>query len=209
MSFTGLEVGSANKSQSCDEPRDQPIARATCDEPRDRQLEDESAAPREKAVQECESARRVECYEDGSTYDGELVGGERHGQGTWSSELELYEGQWAHDHRHGEGKQAWHDGRVFHGKFQDGKFHGKGRMEWKTPQGLTIFEGEYTLDQKHGQGRFSWPDGRVYDGGWVDGKRHGMATFTNPNGATRQGVWKEDALVRWIAQDEGGGPVGS
>lgn len=142
-----------------------------------------------------------ETYDDGSTYDGQIVGGERHGEGLWKSAQETYEGQWKQDHRHGKGKQTWEDGRVYAGQFADGKFHGFGRMEWTTPQGLMAYEGDYVDDVKHGHGKYLWPDGRVYDGQWVDGARSGKATLVNPRGEKRQGIWHEDKLQRWV--DEG------
>lgn len=195
-SFAGLDTApSAGKTQSRDESRDE-FQQDTLAQP-EKNEETVVSIPEEPFP-----VTRVERYEDGSAYEGQVVHCERHGQGTWRSDQESYEGEWAHDHRHGNGKQLWHDGRAFHGQFQAGKFHGNGRMEWKTPQGLTTFEGQYVQDQKHGVGRFSWPDGRMYEGQWVDGKRHGSATFTNPKGATRQGIWKDDALVRWLAADE-------
>lgn len=139
-----------------------------------------------------------ETYEDGSTYDGQIIGGERHGKGAWKSQQESYEGEWNQDARHGAGTQSWEDGRLYVGKFRDGKFHGFGRMEWSTPQGMMAYEGEYCDDVKHGEGKYCWPDGRIYDGQWVDGARTGKATLINPRGDRRQGMWKADKLERWI-----------
>mmetsp|Transcript_45655 Transcript_45655/g.132915 ORF Transcript_45655/g.132915 Transcript_45655/m.132915 type:complete len:229 (-) Transcript_45655:64-750(-) len=137
-----------------------------------------------------------ETYEDGTTYKGQLVGGKRHGVGTWTSDAEAYTGQWKEDQRDGQGRQTWKDGRVYEGQFKGGKLHGYGRMEWHMPNGLMVYEGQYVDDLKDGQGRYVWPDGRVYDGGWQKGMRHGRATVTTSKGLTRHEIWKEDKMER-------------
>merc|ERR1719440_2670808 len=127
-----------------------------------------------------------------------LVNGKRHGKGVWTSPAEQYAGQWKDDHRDGQGRQTWQDGRTYEGQFQEGKFDGHGRMEWHTPQGLMVYEGEYVNDVKHGQGKYIWPDGRIYDGGWTQGKRGGKAIYVNSSGERREGIWKDDKLERWV-----------
>jgi hypothetical protein len=143
-----------------------------------------------------------ETYDDGSTYLGQLISGKRHGYGVWTSPAEQYTGQWKHDHRDGQGRQTWQDGRVYEGQFQEGKFDGRGRMEWHTPQGLMVYDGEYVNDVKHGQGKYIWPDGRVYDGEWSQGKRWGKATYVNSGGERREGIWRDDKLEKWCDQPE-------
>mmetsp|Transcript_118417 Transcript_118417/g.377445 ORF Transcript_118417/g.377445 Transcript_118417/m.377445 type:complete len:298 (+) Transcript_118417:39-932(+) len=139
-----------------------------------------------------------ETYEDNSSYKGQLVSGRRHGRGVWTSPSEQYAGQWLHDQRDGFGKQTWQDGRVYEGQFKGGKFHDHGRMEWHMPAGLMVYEGQYIDDLKDGVGRYVWPDRRVYDGEWKRGMRDGRATYTNANGQSRTGFWKEDKVERWL-----------
>lgn len=144
-----------------------------------------------------------ETYDDGSTYEGQLVDSKRHGQGRWRSAHESYEGQWSEDQRDGEGTQTWEDARLYRGQFRAGKFHGIGRMEWRTKQGLVVYEGQYVNDLKHGNGRYCWPDGRVYDGEWSRGTRSGKATYVNSRGDRRTGIWSEDKLERWLVLENG------
>jgi hypothetical protein len=139
-----------------------------------------------------------ETYEDGSSYEGQLCDGKRHGRGFWKSETEEYTGQWKNDHRDGHGKQTWQDGRTYDGQFKEGKFHGRGKMEWYTQTGLMVYEGEYVDDLKHGNGRYVWPDNRCYDGQWKRGQRWGRAVYTNSNNQKRVGIWKEDKVERWL-----------
>lgn len=147
-------------------------------------------------------ADQQETYEDGSMFMGQLVVGKRHGHGVWRSAFERYEGQWQNDHRDGEGRQTWEDGRLYEGQFKDGKFDGKGRMEWYTPQGVMVFEGDYVNDLKQGTGKYMWPDGRLYDGEWAQGKRWGKALYVNSRGEKRVGIWSDDKLERWCSADE-------
>mmetsp|Transcript_112526 Transcript_112526/g.177087 ORF Transcript_112526/g.177087 Transcript_112526/m.177087 type:complete len:223 (-) Transcript_112526:130-798(-) len=144
-----------------------------------------------------------ETYDDGSTYVGQIVSGQRHGHGVRTSADEQYSGQWKHGHRDGQGRQTWQDGRVFEGQFREGKLEGRGRMEWHMPKGLLVYEGEYVNDLKEGQGKYIWPDGRMYDGEWYQGKRSGKATFVNSAGERRESIWNDDKLERWCDQDEG------
>mmetsp|Transcript_75214 Transcript_75214/g.164091 ORF Transcript_75214/g.164091 Transcript_75214/m.164091 type:complete len:209 (+) Transcript_75214:86-712(+) len=139
-----------------------------------------------------------ETYEDNSNYRGQLLAGHRHGRGVWTSSTEQYSGQWVNDQRDGFGKQTWQDGRVYEGQFKVGKFHGHGRMEWHMPAGLMVYEGQYVNDLKDGRGRYVWPDRRVYDGEWKRGMREGKAVYTNAHGQSRTGIWKEDAIERWL-----------
>ncbi|CAE7766525.1 PIP5K1 [Symbiodinium microadriaticum] len=150
------------------------------------------------AEQIIDGVQGQETYEDGSSYEGQLADGRRHGHGTWTSVAEQYCGQWVHDQRHGKGKQTWQDGRAYEGNFKQGKFHGKGRMEWHTPKGLMLYDGEYFEDLKHGHGKYIWPDGRMYEGGWKEGLRCGQATYTNAQGQSRTGIWKDDKVERWL-----------
>merc|ERR1740123_2725118 len=115
--------------------------------------------------------------------------------------MQRNDGQWKQDQRDGQGRQTWQDGRVYEGQFKNGKFEGFGRMEWHMANGMMVYEGEYVDDLKHGHGRYIWADGRVYDGEWRKGVRSGKATYTNANGQTRQGVWKDDKIERWVAQE--------
>lgn len=180
-----------------------PVAIASPDELPPPAPAEEAAEPLHVPTDDGKPHLHHEAYDDGSTFDGQILKGQRHGVGQWKSSFESYDGQWFEDHRHGQGKQTWNDGRMYTGQFYEGKFHGQGRMDWSTPQGVTTYDGEYEDDLKHGHGRFSWPDGRVYEGQWSRGTRSGKATYINPKGQKRSGVWKDDKLERWLDGPDG------
>ena len=64
----------------------------------------------------------VYAWADGSTYDGEVVAGMRHGAGTFTGKggFPRYEGQWKEGRRHGQGKLVYSDGGdVYEGEWID------------------------------------------------------------------------------------------
>lgn len=140
---------------------------------------------------------RMVHYDDGSMYEGQVVDGIRHGEGTYKSGSDQYTGQWEADQQHGKGKQTWNDGRSYEGQFSRGRFSGIGKMSWQSAKGTMTYEGEYVDDLKHGNGKFCWPDGRVYEGDWLRGKRHGRGAFITAKGEYKIGHWAEDRFLRW------------
>jgi len=139
-------------------------------------------------------------YEDGSIYTGQIHDGKRHGFGFWQMQNgrhDQYKGQWQSDLQHGEGQQKWSDGRIYEGQYAEGVFSGKGRMVWKTRDGLMIYEGQYKDDLKNGDGKFLWADGRSYEGQWQSGKRHGRGAYAASNSTPRMGYWLADKFDSW------------
>ena len=58
------------------------------------------------------------------------------------------------------------------------------------------YTGERNSDgHYHGQGTFSDADGTTYTGEWKDGGRNGLGTETLPDGTKRTGEWKDGKLV--------------
>mmetsp|Transcript_112025 Transcript_112025/g.215710 ORF Transcript_112025/g.215710 Transcript_112025/m.215710 type:complete len:234 (+) Transcript_112025:77-778(+) len=153
-----------------------------------------------KASADGKEEKATVVYADGSTYTGQLKGGLRSGNGVWLTPIVQFQGQWNNDLQEGRGKLTWSDGREYAGEFHLGKFHGHGRMVWRTEnlKGVVIYEGQYVDDAKHGSGRFEWPDGGVYEGGWAKGKKSGQGCYTNPRGESRRGEWVEDRVERWL-----------
>lgn len=136
-------------------------------------------------------------YDDGSTYEGQVIEGRRQGRGVWKFAQGQYEGQWKDDMQHGSGIQTWSDGRVYDGEFAGGHFSGRGKMTWHTPGGSLLYEGQYLDDQKHGEGSFRWADGRAFHGQWNEGKRHGKGTYVNSRAEEKLGWWSDDKFERW------------
>ena len=75
--------------------------------------------------------RRVHNYKSGSIYDGEWIGGFRHGSGIMKFE----------------------DGSVYEGEWYLGRAHGYGKFTNLRNDSQDIYEGTYVLDCLHGYGK--------------------------------------------------------
>jgi hypothetical protein len=91
------------------------------------------------------------------------------------------------------GTVTFPDGDQYVGEFKDDKIHGQGTYTF--PDG-DQYVGEFKDDKKHGQGTYTWPNGNKYVGEFKDGKYDGWGKLTLANGTVKEGVWKEDELVK-------------
>ena len=85
-------------------------------------------------------------YSDGSTYDGDLVGDVRHGQGTYTWEKgDTYTGTFVDGARTGEGNFTWYHGVSYIGTFVDGALTGEGVKTWTNGNSYsgTFVDGVY------------------------------------------------------------------
>jgi hypothetical protein len=87
------------------------------------QPDDNASAARRKTTKK---------YDDGSTYDGDMIGNKRDGRGTYTSaDGNTYVGEWKDDKNEGQGKYRWANGDTFAGAFRDGKMYA-GEMRDKS-----------------------------------------------------------------------------
>ena len=99
--------------------------------------------PVENKVPNSSTINTSETYPDGSTYIGQVLNGQRHGQGKYiASNGDIYEGQWFNDRYHGIGIYTWKNGDIYQGQWVNGL--------------------------KHGQGTWSGFDGNVIKGTWAN-----------------------------------------
>ena len=117
-------------------------------------------------------------YGDGAHYEGDLLGGDPHGQGV----AMLPSG-----HRHeGEFRTFVKDG------VNVTMPHGQGVST--GPDG-SRYEGEWREGSFHGQGVYTWPDGARHEGEFREGSFHGQGVETYPDGTRFEGEWREDVFV--------------
>lgn len=73
---------------------------------------------------------------------------------------------------------------------------GEGTLEFKTPWGEGFYRGGFENGQFHGYGRLELPisflNKEVYVGDWRDGKRDGRGTHWNGEGNLYIGQWRND-----------------
>mmetsp|Transcript_1027 Transcript_1027/g.2835 ORF Transcript_1027/g.2835 Transcript_1027/m.2835 type:complete len:378 (-) Transcript_1027:123-1256(-) len=135
-------------------------------------------------------------WPNGNKYEGEFLGGRRHGKGTfWVSEGRhlrkqyagdwvegkrqglgvylgpgdspvSYEGEWYVNKRHGRGKQVYAKGDIYEGEWEDGERSGLGVLQLANGD---KYEGQWLNDKKEGPGQFHFKStGKVLEGEWVD-----------------------------------------
>ncbi len=114
-------------------------------------------------------------YSDGRYYEGDIIDGKAHGNGTLYS-LDgkvIYVGTFANDKYNGEGTLTTEDG-VYTGNFSEGKRVGMGTMVYTD--GLT-FVGTWERDNR-AKGKLQLSaDGEYYDGDFLYGEIYGEGTL--------------------------------
>uniref|UniRef100_A0AAQ4PE53 MORN repeat containing 1 n=1 Tax=Gasterosteus aculeatus aculeatus TaxID=481459 RepID=A0AAQ4PE53_GASAC len=113
-------------------------------------------------------------WPDGSSYEGEVRGGVRHGTGTYRGELDAasYTGQWAQGRRHGQG------------------------VVYYTQDKTSWYKGDWVRNNREGWGVRRYPSGNVYSGEWKNNLRHGEGTMRWLNlGQQYVGTWHNGVQV--------------
>ena len=131
-------------------------------------------------------------FDNGDTYSGSVLYGDRHGQGTytWAASGNIYSGTWLNNARTGEGTVTWAEGDVYTGAFADGARTGEGTYTWADGGSYT---GTFIDGARTGGGTFTWAEGDVYTGAFVDNARTGEGTFTWADGRSYKGTFIDGA----------------
>ncbi len=142
---------------------------------------------------------------DGSKYRGDFKDGLKEGYGVMLRSTQTYDGEWANDRPHGQGRVVWSNGATFTGQFRKGTYSGMGVYVW--PSGKK-FLGRWENGVKHGHGVHTWPSGQVYDGAYSKGAREGYGRMTWPDGAMYCGGFQHNRRCgRGIQTDSDGAVV--
>lgn len=150
-------------------------------------------------------------FEDGSSYEGELLNykfhgngtyifangdkykgswndGQKHGYGVYSfANGDIYDGEWVRDRRQGQGKFTYKNGDRYRGAWRDGQKHGKGMYVHSSGD---KYKGQWSKDQKHGHGKIAYHNGDKYKGQWKHGFQHGKGTYVFSTGDRYEGEWQ-------------------
>ncbi|MBR3919839.1 MAG: hypothetical protein IKJ59_14105 [Clostridia bacterium] len=167
-------------------------------------------------------------FANGDVYEGELVDGKPHGQGTLTyANGDIYEGQWKNGKREGDGTLTWSSTGVYYkGNFTDGNIAGYGTFYpktaepvsavWKWVNGRQEAIGGYTgryegmmCDQKlNGYGIFvhDYPGhegvSRTIEGEFKDGTIHGYIKLTQTTEGAVYGEYGALIMNDYIYYDE-------
>lgn len=115
------------------------------------------------------ACRKESDWENGMT---KLI--HRHGQGTFTfSDGSVYEGQWEHDVMKGSGVAKYANGVVMEGYWENGLL-ATGQMTCKESE----YIGPFQDGKFHGYGRLNNTDGSSYVGEWACGHRSGILSVS-------------------------------
>ena len=113
--------------------------------------------------------REVLKYPNGFVYEGEMAGGQPHGQG----------------------KITLRDGKVFEGEFVNGVLQGQ-------PRTLTTlwyhYEGDVLNGEPHGMGKKTLRNGQVWEGEYCESARVGKGKIIHPDGKVVEGEFRNNGL---------------
>ena len=142
-------------------------------------------------------------YKSGAEYEGEWLGGLRHGKGTmkWTDGI-VYEGEWSYGFAEGAGRILYPDGASLTGTFLSSRVSGFGVLE--NPNIGYEYSGFWRNDLQNGAGRENWADGSTYEGNFVDGKKNGLGRYSLDDGTVYFGQWREnknDGLGLYVWSD--------
>ena len=126
------------------------------------------------------------------TYDGEYVGGKKHGHGKFTIEGHShYEGSFENDEIEGEGRQVYADGSVYEGSFHLGERHGKGSFTDRRKRERYV--GDYRFNARHGEGVLVLEGaGATYSGHFEENKPCGQGKLEPADGAIYAGTFARD-----------------
>lgn len=143
----------------------------------------------------CNGNHRAE-YPNGDIFEGDMLDGKRHGNGTYNlANQERYEGKFAFDEFSGDGKYYSVHGNgleeVYQGQFKHNLRNGEGVFQYHDGAKYT---GGWRDGARDGQGKMVWKDGSVYTGGFQNDGRHGQGKIVNErSGYTYEGDFQDDA----------------
>ena len=146
-------------------------------------------------------------WENGSTYEGEIVGmkfngygllnhysgymvkgsfvdGRINGQGEFTKGRMSYVGNWVNNLPNGSGIEKVDGAYQYEGNFVEGIKHGKGKMKI---QHKGKYEGDFKHNMFHGIGTFTWLDGKRYTGHWSQNLMQGRGVMIWPDGRKFEG----------------------
>jgi hypothetical protein len=149
------------------------------------------------------SGNAVVTLKSGDIYNGDLLNGLKHGEGTFLGfDGEEYTGHFFDDKANGFGIEKYPcknaDGspngkfQYYEGNFLNDRFDGKGKFTGCNGQ---VYIGDFKNHKKNGFGKQNYLNGSIYEGEWKDDKKHGIGKLTEGDTIIHQGRWENDNAV--------------
>ena len=152
----------------------------------------------------------TETYDDGSSYEGEMLGPLRHGKGKLAfADGTYYDGEWNQGKMAGYGILYYYNGFIaYEGEWSNNRFEGKGAMynehqsEKKTQLSQIIedktwtrYEGDFSHDRWHGTGKLFFSNGDEFYGDFKNDIIHGRGTYSKHTGEVISGEWRNNRMI--------------
>lgn len=132
-------------------------------------------------------------YIDQTMYEGEWRHDKKHGEGVWKTVDGIYTGTFANDKRIGAGTHRLANGAYYEGTFVGDLLEGAGVHHCHTGD---TYVGNYHRGKKHGDGTFTFgwgtKKGDVYIGEFFEDQKSGKGLYTYADGAEYRGQWQND-----------------
>jgi hypothetical protein len=124
-------------------------------------------------------------WDNGDSFDGTLVNGQRQGEGQfiWASG-QRYSGTWEQDQPRGQGQMQFTNGNRYQGRVEDGLPEGQGVMRYASGDEFT---GQLKRGSPNGRGVYVWAAGQRFEGEWLHGVAQGAGTLKFANGDIFEG----------------------
>mmetsp|Transcript_19640 Transcript_19640/g.36181 ORF Transcript_19640/g.36181 Transcript_19640/m.36181 type:complete len:737 (+) Transcript_19640:5078-7288(+) len=131
-------------------------------------------------------------YENGDSYKGNWVNGEKHGQGSYFYSLtkSTFTGDWDKNMKHGSGALTLANGDTVEGSWVKDSLQAS-QVTIRYNSGET-FEGAMKAGKRHGNGKVTYTSGSTYQGGWREDLREGIGSVMFKDRSFFEGIFKND-----------------
>lgn len=135
--------------------------------------------------------------ENGNIYTGNLLNGQRHGEGTlFIKDGGKYEGDWKNNLYDGNGTLVLPNGDIYIGEFSLGFIHGNGKMFY--PDG-SYYKGDSVYGVREGFGLYYVNNDNKYTGYWKNGLRDGKGK-AYIDGKYKKGIFENNQYIKNLAE---------
>ena len=131
------------------------------------------------------SGRGKVVWDNGDSFDGTLVQGQRQGEGQfiWANG-QRYSGEWEQNQPRGLGLMQFSNGNRYQGRFADGLPQGQGVLKYASGDEFT---GQLHRGSPNGRGVYAWAAGQRFEGEWLQGVAQGAGILKFANGDIFEG----------------------
>lgn len=134
------------------------------------------------------------------TYEGDLLKGIRHGNGTYTwSNGACYKGSFMYGLMSGIGEMLFENGNRYKGPFINGIIIGKGEMLFANGD---RYVGYFFNGMPNGEGEITYANGDTYKGGFINGVWNGIGRLTRKDGTFFEGNFIGGKLLGLNGEEE-------